>query len=180
MNILISGGCKNGKSSIAENCCVALAKGGPLYYLATMKAYDQEDRDRIARHVKMRDGKGFFTIEQPTQILHALDQVDAADGTFILDSITALIINELYLPDGTVDSEAPERVAAELIELTRHVKHVVMVSDYIYSEIDNYSDYTEAFLQALATVDKALAAHCDVVAEVALGNPILYKGELPV
>ena len=32
MKILISGGCKNGKSSYAQDLAVQLADGGPLYY----------------------------------------------------------------------------------------------------------------------------------------------------
>ena len=46
MTIFISGGCKNGKSTLAEDCCIRLAGGGPLYYVATMVAYDAEDRER--------------------------------------------------------------------------------------------------------------------------------------
>ncbi|MBQ2041889.1 MAG: bifunctional adenosylcobinamide kinase/adenosylcobinamide-phosphate guanylyltransferase, partial [Firmicutes bacterium] len=69
MTIFISGGCKNGKSTIAEDCCAALACGGPLYYIATMQAYDDEDRARIKRHQNSRAGKGFITIEQPRDLL---------------------------------------------------------------------------------------------------------------
>lgn len=188
MTIFISGGCKNGKSTIAEDCCVALADGGPLYYLATMKAFDEEDRNRIARHRASRAGKGFHTIEQPLHIDRAADGVDGANGTFILDSVTALMINELYsfpeegeaFQDFGADPEAGNRVAAELVALCGKVKNIVFVSDYIYSEADAYNKYTDEFLRALATADKALAKHCDAVAEVCLGNINMIKGSLPI
>ena len=92
MTIFISGGCKNGKSTIAEDCCAALACGGPLYYIATMQAYDDEDRARIKRHQNSRAGKGFITIEQPRDLLGCLEKSDPENGTYILDSVTALYL----------------------------------------------------------------------------------------
>ncbi len=189
MTIFISGGCKNGKSSIAERCCVNLAKGGPLYYLATMQAFDDEDRDRIKRHQESRADKNFETLEQPLHILDCLERSDSKNGTYILDSVTALMINELYSNteamgeetyDMTSDPTAAERVSRELVQLCRSVKNIVFVSDFIYSGIDSYSEYTEDYLKALSTVDKALAKECDAVAEVCIGNINMFKGELPL
>ena len=189
MTIFISGGCKNGKSSIAERCCVNLAKGGPLYYLATMQAFDDEDRERIKKHQESRADKDFMTLEQPLHILDCLKKSDAENGTYILDSVTALMLNELYANTGamgedtydmTSDPHAAERVSEELIELCRNVKNIVFVSDFIYSGIDNYSEYTEEYLRALSIVDKALARECDAVAEVCIGNINMFKGELPL
>lgn len=39
---------------------------------------------------------------------------------------------------------------------------------------------TELYRKCLAAIDRRLAAVCDVVAEVAAGNPKLYKGALPL
>ena len=40
MKFFFSGGCKNGKSTIASHLAVQLARGGPLYYVATMVPQD--------------------------------------------------------------------------------------------------------------------------------------------
>lgn len=189
MTIFISGGCKNGKSSIAERCCTNLAAGGPLYYIATMQAFDDEDHERIKRHRESRAGKGFQTLEQPLHILECLEKSDEKNGTYILDSVTALMINELYSGTGamgeetyvvTADPTAGERVSKDLTELCKRAKNVVFVSDFIYSGIDAYSEYTEEFLKALSTADKTLAKVCDAVAEVCIGNINMLKGELPL
>ena len=70
MNVFISGGCKNGKSYYAQKLASDLAReqGKPLYYIATMIPRDEEDRARIRRHLAERDGWGFETLEQPTNI----------------------------------------------------------------------------------------------------------------
>ena len=158
MTIFISGGCKNGKSSIAEDCCVRLAEGGPMYYIATMIAYDDEDRERIKRHVASRDGKNFITLEQPRDLLECLKKSDPENGTYLLDSVTALLINEMYSPDSAeADRKAGKRTAKALASFAKKVKNAVFVSDYIYSETPAYSEYTEEYMKALALCDRTLA-----------------------
>lgn len=178
MNIFFSGGCKNGKSTLAENCACALAGNGPLYYLATMIPHDEEDLIRIKRHIAARAGKGFTTIECGQNILSCLEQADA-DGTFLLDSVTALLSNEMFTESG-VDETAGPRTAEMLCELAGRVKNIVFVSDYIYGDDPCYDEYTELYRRGLALCDRTLAKVCDTVAEVCIGQHILYKGSLPL
>ncbi len=181
MTIFISGGCKNGKSSIAEECCQALAKDGPLYYIATMIPYDDEDRERIKRHVTSRAGKNFITLEQPKDLLECLKNSDPENGTYLLDSVTALLVNDIYSPENPeADPKAAERTSKALKKFTKSVKNAVFVSDYIYSEGGEYSKYTEEYMKALALCDKTLAKACDAVAEVSGALITLHKGELPL
>lgn len=179
MTVFLSGGCKNGKSTLAEQTAVCLSQPGRLYYLATMIPHDAEDRARIARHVASRSGLGFQTIECGLGMEAELQAADAG-GTYLLDSVTALLSNEMFRPDGSVDLAAPERVARELTTLARRMKNMVFVSDYIYSDALDYGDLTEAYRRGLAHIDRCLAAVCDVAAEVSFGGRIVYKGELPV
>ena len=51
MTYFISGGAKNGKSTLAQDLAVALAGGGKHYYVATMISTGSEDDARIRRHV---------------------------------------------------------------------------------------------------------------------------------
>ena len=100
MNYFLSGGAKNGKSSLAQQ--IVCAQGGPHYYLATMIPHDDEDRLRIRRHLENRAGLGFQTVECGTDILASLSQMDP-DGAVLLDSVTALLSNEMFRADGTMD-----------------------------------------------------------------------------
>ena len=182
MNVLISGGAKNGKSYYAQQTAKDLAAGGPLYYIATMIPRDEEDRSRIARHLKERDGWGFTTIEQGKSIksLIGREDVDLA-GSFLLDSVTAVLENEMFpvaMKDGRTeflgeDRSAPERVSAELVAFAEAVGKeggsVVFVSDGIYGDACGYSESTERYRKALAEADRALAQVCDKVTEVTCG-----------
>ncbi len=178
MKIFLSGGCKNGKSTLAETCVCRLADPGRRYYLATMIPHDAEDEERIRRHRAARAGKGFQTVECGRDLLR---QVAATDGrgAYLLDSVTALLANEMF-PDGAADPGAPERVCAMLEQLYRRLEHLVVVSDFIYSDDLPYSAATEAYRRALAQCDRTLARLSDTVAEVCLGQTIVYKGSLPL
>jgi len=180
MIIFISGGAKNGKTTLGQDLAVKLAAGEAHYYVATMIPADDEDRERIRRHIEDRDGMGFETIEAGRGILSCIEKADA-DGTFLLDSVTALLLNELF-PDPVrpeMDVEAAERCADEVTEFARTVKNAVIISDYIYSDAARYDEVTETYRKCLADIDRKLAAVSDAVIEVSAGNMFLHKGELP-
>ena len=78
MMTFIIGGSGSGKSAYAENCLISAVEGDSSckkYYLATMKASDDESVKKIKRHRRLRKGKGFSTIEQPTDIGKAAEQM---------------------------------------------------------------------------------------------------------
>lgn len=173
MHIYISGGCKNGKSHWAQRLAKAL--GAPLYYIATMIPMDEEDERRIERHIADRAGWGFETIECGRDILRVLD-VASPDGTFLLDSVTALLANEMFPPDGQTDRAAPARVADQLERLLGCVRHAVLVSDYIYGDAAIWDGDTGAYIAGLAYIDRHIAAVSDAVLEICAGQCICHKG----
>ena len=173
MTVYISGGCKNGKSMLAQRLCRDLAAGGPLYYVATMIPGDDEDRTRIRRHVADREGWGFETLEQGRDLTACLDRADP-EGTFLLDSVTALVGNEMFGPDG-FDPDCGERVAEDLRTFIGRVRNAVIVSDYIFSDAETYDEWTETYRRALALADRTTLL-CDRVIEVCAGRQIVHKG----
>lgn len=182
MNVLISGGCKNGKSFYAQQVASDLAACGPLYYIATMMPHDEEDQARIRRHLTERAGWGFKTIEQGRKIEALIERPDVdLGGSFLLDSMTAVLENEMF-PVAEIDGEikflgedkaAPARVKAGMVAFAKAVKDaggsVVFVSDGIYGDKGEYSQATEDYRRALADADRAVAEICDRVVEVTYG-----------
>lgn len=179
MTCFISGGAKNGKSTLAQNLAVAL--GGKHYYVATMISTGAEDDERIRRHIADRAGLGFETVECFKNILDCLKSADA-DAVFLVDSVTALVQNALFPVEKNyeMDTDAAQRCADELVAFAGKVRHVVFVSDYIYSDAQHYDEATDAYRRCLADIDRRLAAVCDTVVEVCAGQPIIYKGDLPL
>lgn len=173
MKVFISGGCKNGKSYYAQRLAKEQQKK-ELYYVATMRPGDEEDIERIRRHIREREGWGFTTVEQyedVDQILQVCDQ----QGSFLLDSVTALLANEMFKGE-EVNDAAGDKICWDLLKVMEGIEDIVIVSDYIYSDSIVYDPLTEQYRRALAQIDKAAAAGCDVVLEVVYSNVIVHKG----
>ena len=179
MTYFISGGAKCGKSSLAQELTVALAKGGKRYYVATLIPSGAEDDERIRRHLEDRDGMGFETVECFRNIMDCLQKADHR-GAFLVDSVTSLIQNALFPAEKGYEMDIPgaNRCADELVEFAKTVRHGVFVSDYIYADAESYSESTEAYRKCLASIDRRLAKVCDAVIEVTAGQPIIHKGDL--
>ena len=174
MRVFISGGCKNGKSTFAQQLAKRREQCGSLYYVATMIPSDNEDDERINRHRREREGWGFTTVEQPRDIESILTKCDPS-GSFLLDSLTALLANEMFSPCGDIDLMASEKVGAGLASVLTQVENIVIVSDYIYSDAVFYDPLTEAYRKSLAALDRLVAEKCDVVLETAFSQIMIHK-----
>lgn len=60
MLYIVTGGSGSGKSEYAEQTAVQCRNrnGGTLWYLATMRIWDDEGRKRVERHRRVRAAKG--------------------------------------------------------------------------------------------------------------------------
>jgi adenosylcobinamide kinase/adenosylcobinamide-phosphate guanylyltransferase len=176
MKIFISGGCRSGKSLFAQGLAKSLAQAlqpsKPLYYLATMIPHDDEDRERIKKHIEEREGWGFETIEAGLNI-----HQEQISGTVLLDSLTALLANEMFGEAGT--SGACDRIRSHFDILFEKIDNIVIVSDFIFSDAGNYDALTGQYRRNLGILGCYLAEKCDTVLEVYFGNVIVHKGRLP-
>jgi len=148
---------------------------------------DKEDESRIARHRQEREGCGFETIEAGRDIIEAVEKCDRK-GIFLLDSVTALLANEMFSqndvetpadpikPAYYINTDAHIKVATDLKDILSKLSNIVIVSDFIYSDAFHYDDLTEAYRHGLAYIDRQAAGLCDVVLEICNGNRITHKG----
>lgn len=176
MNVYITGGCKNGKSTFALSAARSLSAGRPMYYVATMNPSDGEDADRIRRHRLERKGLEFTTLEIYTGIQQCIDRAPH-ESVLLIDSITALLANEMF-GSGYADGSACLRVTKGLECVLSMAKDIVMVSDYIYSNAELFNGYTDMYMSALAAVDRRMAQLCDAVIELCNGRATFHKGTL--
>lgn len=170
--IYLTGGAKNGKSTLAQKLACRLSLPGQMYYLATMEPHDREDEERIARHRRERQGLGFITIERSRELAPLAE----AEGFYLVDSVTALLANVMFGP--SFDPDAPQKVARDLLAFISRAGGAVFVSDGIGLDGGSYDSLTRQYMAGLAYVDRQVAAACHVVAELAAGLPIVYKGSL--
>ena len=98
---------------------------------------------------------------------HCFSQL-TPDDTVLLDSVTALLAQEMF--DGLgMDATAGARIAKQLLALGDRVKHVIYVADQIFGDGMEFEEWTERYRFQLAMVCRTLAKHCHGVAEVTAG-----------
>lgn len=177
MIFFITGGVKGGKSMFAQHCAKLLSikdENSRLLYFATMIPADGEDRKRIERHIKDRSGWGFETVEEGKDVTNAFHMMKGNE-IVLFDSITAIVQNNIF--DGaTVNYDFnADKFADSLFELSKRVKHLILVSDYIFSDAIIYDDLTDLFREKLGQVHINTAAFSDVVIECAFSNMKVWK-----
>ncbi len=179
MIVFICGGVKGGKSMFAQFITKYFHDNEPLSslcYFATMIPADDEDRKRIQRHIRDRSGWGYKTIEEGMSIPNVLPSL-LGNEVILFDSITAIVQNNIFAggePNLNIDSK---KLADEFIELGGRVKHLVIVSDYIFSDAFQYDDYTDYFCKKLGEVHRFVAAKSDVVLECCFSNIKQWKSD---
>lgn len=169
MIALLTGGSGCGKSTYAERLVRALP-GERRIYLATMQVRDEESVHRVARHRAQRANLGFETIERDRDI-GALDI--PAGSVVLLEDLVNLVAGEMF-SGGDV-----RRIAPALDALGRRCRHLIMVTNDVFSDGIRYGASTQAYLRALAQVNRHAAAMADYAAEVVHSIPVPLKGEAP-
>lgn len=169
MLTLVLGGAGSGKSACAE-ALLARAAAKTRVYLATMEPYGAESAARVAKHRKMRENKGFVTVERFTDLERLKLPEDCA---VLLEDLGNLCANELFSPNGGGE----DALRSGLMRLMRDSRELIVVSNEVFLGGADYAGETRRYLSVLARTHRWLAADADVVYEVCCGVPIAYKGE---
>lgn len=109
--VLLLGGARSGKSARAEQ--LASARGGPVLFVATATAGDEEMARRIADHRAARPA-GWRTLEAPQGVAAAVAASGDAAPTIVLDCLTLLVSNLLLTHEAEGEVEVGRRVDAEI------------------------------------------------------------------
>lgn len=170
MLVLVTGGSGSGKSAFAEDKILSLGKGQRIY-IATMFPFDEESRKRVQRHRSMRAGKGFETVECYT----GLKKLSLpGNGIVLLECMSNLTANEMFQETGAHENTVSE-ILKGVEHLKKQVKHVVVVTNEIFSEAASYEGETETYQAYLGKINQSVAAMADEVVEVVYGIPIRHK-----
>ena len=177
MMILVIGGSGSGKSSYAEeSVCSVSGEDMKKYYLATMQIFDEEGRKKVERHRKLRSGKGFLTIEQPTEIGRSIEKMDAGRKTVLLECISNLTANEMFAGETPkLEMQVVHNVVSGLRRLKENTTNLVVVSNNVFEDGIIYDRTTMDYIHAMGEINQRLAAMADQVVEVVAGIPVVMK-----
>ena len=186
---LILGGQKSGKSRRAELLVrdwLAQSADHRAVLIATGQAWDDEMRERIARHQRDRAERvpGLQTVEEPRDVAAAVVRRSAPQTLVVVDCLT-LWLTHWTMPVGVeaMDSEQKQALAlawkaqaAMFLEAVRTSPGpVVLVGNEIGLGVIPMGREVRAFVDALGSLNQQVAQICTRVTLMAVGLPLTLK-----
>ncbi|MCC7447054.1 MAG: bifunctional adenosylcobinamide kinase/adenosylcobinamide-phosphate guanylyltransferase [Anaerolineae bacterium] len=174
--ILLLGGARSGKSTLAERMAAEL--GSDVLYVATAQAFDDEMRERIAAHQRSR-AQGWHTLEAPLRVAEQLRAM-ALPPVILIDCITLLATNALLtLPDDCTQAEANQAILSEIdglltVEQTSDSTWIVVSNEVGMGVVPPYR-LGRLYRDALGAANQRLAKAADEVYLLVAGLPWRLK-----
>lgn len=183
---LILGGQKSGKSRRAELLARDWLAESPRHQallIATAQPWDDEMRQRVARHQRDRALRvpALRTVEEPLALAEAIARHSRDDTLLVVDCLTLWLTNWLMpmaaaaLADPLPSPAGTVPVAALLDAITQASGPVVLVGNEIGLGVIPLGSEVRAFVDALGQLNQAVAAVCQRVTLMAAGLPLTLK-----
>jgi adenosylcobinamide kinase / adenosylcobinamide-phosphate guanylyltransferase len=166
---VLLGGARSGKSTLALR--YGLAYDGPVCFIATATAGDQEMAERIARHRRERP-IAWRTIEEPMALDAALAHAPA-DALVIVDCLTLWVSNRLQ--HGVSDTEIEREAENAARRAANHPAPVIAVSNEVGLGIVPDNPLGRAYRDQLGRVNVAWAAVADHVLLLVAGRVLTLE-----
>lgn len=165
---LILGGARSGKSRRAQ--CMAEESGLAPVLIATAQAYDDEMRDRIARHQAER-GPAWSTVEAPIDLGHAVATIGHEQCAAIVVDCLTLWLTNLLLADHDI-----ERATRAFLAACRASPHpVIAVSNETGLGIVPGDPLSRRFRDTAGRLHQQVAEAADEVTLMVAGLPMTVK-----
>jgi adenosylcobinamide kinase/adenosylcobinamide-phosphate guanylyltransferase len=169
---LVTGGSRSGKSAFAQK----LAEGvdAPRLFLATCPRLDPEMDERIVRHRREREGRGWQTAEEPLRLTERVELAPAG-STVLIDCLTLWVSNLMH-----EDSQiSEERIAGLTARLGRaasgHQGRVLAVTNEVGLGIVPDNPAARRFRDLAGRCNQAAAVLAEEVYFVCSGIPLRLK-----
>jgi adenosylcobinamide kinase/adenosylcobinamide-phosphate guanylyltransferase len=174
--ILVLGGCRSGKSTLALQLATRLGKR--KMFLATAEPLDDEMSERINKHRAARR-PDWTTIEEAHDPARVLTESGAKFDVVLIDCLT-LWLGNLLAPHARPTSRIePVSLANLLVALGARQSHIVAVSNEVGLGIVPDNELARRFRDKQGRLNQQIAAIADTVVFMAAGLPMVLKGKLP-
>lgn len=176
---LILGGQRSGKSRRAESLAMAWladAPGRRAVMIATGQVWDDEMRERIARHKADRAERlpSMKTVEEPLMLPEAIAWHSKPGTLIVVDCLTLWLTSWLMPMEGVRPGDVPYAALAGSIK--EAAGPVILVSNEIGLGVVPMGRDVRAFVDAQGRLNQDMARLCTRVTLMAAGLPVTMKG----
>ncbi|MHA7847301.1 bifunctional adenosylcobinamide kinase/adenosylcobinamide-phosphate guanylyltransferase [Serratia sp. D1N4] len=179
--ILITGGARSGKSSLAERLAGASEQ---VLYIATSLVTDEEMAERVRLHRQSRPAH-WHTWEGSQHLAQVIDEQAAAGGAVILECITTLLANQMFaltadtpveqIDFAAVEHELQQQIGELLAACARSPAVIYLVTNELGMGIVPENRLARHFRDIAGRVNQRLAAVADTVFLVISGIEVKIK-----
>ena len=173
-SILFVGGCRSGKSGLAQRWAEAAAP--QRIFFATALPVDEAMRERIARHQSLR-GSNWSCVEEPLNVLTAM-RTAAHSGSMLLDCVSFWLCN--LMERGLTDAHILEQVDDLGRWLSVPQVPVALVTHESGCGVAPANTLGNRFRDVNGEANQILAKYCQTVVFVSCGLPLPLKGTLEI
>lgn len=166
-SLFVLGGARSGKSHYAQ--ARAEATGSNPVFIATAEAFDDEMRNRIARHRTDRDAR-WSTIEAPRDLPAAIDALNSREAVVLVDCLT-LWVSNLLLADADIPLAGRHLCNA----ISRFEGQLILVANEVGLGIVPDNALARAFRDAAGQLNQSVAATAREVVLLTAGLPLTLK-----
>ncbi|RKM59752.1 adenosylcobinamide kinase [Butyrivibrio sp. CB08] len=182
MITLVVGVPNSGKSALAESLVMEQSESDKRIYIATMIPFGEEGDARVKKHQKLREGKGFFTVEAPVDVAGAASKVAGIeDSTFLLECVSNLVGNVMHEDGAEVQTQGKEpvkrsdedvvsKVVSDIKALSGMCKNLVIVTNSFPMDGEGYDEDTRRYARLVALVNEKLRDLADKIYEYSQGK----------
>lgn len=153
---LLLGGARSGKSTLAVE--LGRRHEGPVVYVATAEALDDDMAGRIARH-RVERPADWRTIEEPLDLAGALTAASAPDALVIVDCLTLWVSNAVLA--SWRDEDVEEMSASVAEAAAAGPANVVAVSNEVGLGLVPDNELGRRYRDLLGRVNQQWAAAAD-------------------
>ena len=169
----VTGGCRSGKSSYAQQRAESLSSDNRLY-VATLQPMDTEMDKRVSDHKAQRDDS-WYTIEEPYDIVRVIEEEQGNAGVILVDCITLWITNLFMAEQG--EDEILEFVEAFADAAAASSTPIVTVSNEVGMGIVPDNALSRKFRDIQGAANQRIAARAHNVIFTVSGIPMVVKGK---
>jgi adenosylcobinamide kinase/adenosylcobinamide-phosphate guanylyltransferase len=173
---LILGGARSGKSDYAETLAAAIA--GPVLYIATAQAGDEEMAARILAHQQARP-QTWTTLEAPRFVGQAILTITDRPAVLLLDCITLLVSNILLELEAEaqslIEQAVKDEIEAILVAQQRLNVPLIVVSNEVGLGLVPPYPLGRIYRDVLGRTNQQLAAEANRVLLLVAGIPMTVK-----
>jgi adenosylcobinamide kinase / adenosylcobinamide-phosphate guanylyltransferase len=174
--VLITGGCRSGKSAYAQQIAESLPP--ERLYVATCPVTDEEMRRRIEQHQSARRGRGWHTVEQQNdlpRVFHDHQQYNV----LLVDCVTLWVNNLMYHAEreghDVTEADVAQQCGRLLEAAQAHRGTAIFVTNEVGMGVVPDNAAARRYRDLVGRANQAIASAADSVSLMSCGIPLSVK-----